>query len=386
MPAVLVLGDYRQTITVVRSLGRAGLRVILGSDDPESSTARSRHVAASECFHDGDQDRPPAGLESWLRTHRPAYVFPVGETQLRQVLAAPRLLALSTWVMPEAATVRRCLDKRVLFDLAPAIGMPIAPWLQWAGAQAWREAARRFGFPVVVKRKDSSSHLRDKKALTLGGEAELDSVLAEISASGDAQSFVLQKFADGVRHNCHFAADGARIVAYLQQEVLRTDEADGTGIGLEGVSVAPSPELRAYCERLLYRLGYSGIGCIQFLVDPATGAASFLELNPRLDSTAALACRLGYDFPRLAIEIAARTRPAPFKEPYPTGRHYHWLYGDLNAWRQGKIPLPVLVRSALRGYDLSLDWRDPAPGLHLLWRKLAEATRKRMHAPAPKHA
>src|SRR6185295_13898069 len=100
------------------------------------------------------------------------------------------------------------------------------------------------------------------------------------------------------------------------------------------------------------------------------GAASVLELNPRLDSTAALACRLGYDFPRLAIEIAARTRPAPFKEPYPTGRHYHWLYGDLNAWRQGKIPLPVLVRSALRGYDLSLDWRDPAPGLHLLWRKL----------------
>jgi predicted ATP-grasp superfamily ATP-dependent carboligase len=386
MPAVLVLGDYRQTITVARSLGRAGLRVILGSDDPDSSTARSRHVAACECFPGGDQDRPPPGLEGWLRSHRPEYVFPVGETQLRQVLAAPRLLALSTWVMPEPATVRRCLDKRVLFDLAPAIGMPMAPWLQWAGAQAWRDAARGFGFPVVVKRKDSSSHLREKKALILRSEAELESVLAEIAAGGDAESFVLQKFAPGVRHNCHFAADGGRIVAFLQQEVLRTDEADGTGIGLEGVTVAPSAELRACCERLLYRLGYSGIGCIQFLVDPASGAASFLELNPRLDSTAALACRLGYDFPLLAIEIAARTRPAPLIAPYPTGRRYHWLYGDLNAWRQGKVRLPVLARSALRGYDLSHDWRDPAPGLHLLWRRLIEAARKRLHAPAPKHA
>ena len=386
MPAVLVLGDYRQTITVVRSLGRAGLRVILGSDDPESSTARSRHVAAFECFNDGDQDRPPPGLESWLRTHRPEYVFPVGETQLRQVLAAPRLLALSTWVMPEPATVRRCLDKRVLFDLAPAIGVPMAPWLQWAGAQAWREAARGFGFPVVVKRKDSSSHLRDKKALILGSEAELDSVLAEIAAGGDAESFVLQKFAPGVRHNCHFAADGGRIVAFLQQEVLRTDEADGTGIGLEGVSVAPSAELRTYCERLLYRLGYSGIGCIQFLVDPVTGAASFLELNPRLDSTAALACKLGYDFPHLAIAIAARTRPEPLTTHYATGRHYHWLYGDLNAWHQGKIALPVLARSVVRGHDLSFDWRDPAPGLHLVWRKVVEAARRRLHAPAPKHA
>jgi glutathione synthase/RimK-type ligase-like ATP-grasp enzyme len=150
MPAVLVLGDYRQTITVVRSLGRAGLRVILGCDDRASSTARSRYVDSFECFGDGGAG---SSLESWLRANRPEFVFPVGETQLRQVLAAPQLLSLSTWVMPDAATVRRCLDKRQLFDLALPLGIPVAPWLQWSGMQAWREAAKRFGFPVVVKRK-----------------------------------------------------------------------------------------------------------------------------------------------------------------------------------------------------------------------------------------
>ena len=145
------------------------------------------------------------------------------------------------------------------------------------------------------------------------------------------------------------------------------------GIGLEGVSVAPSAELRAYCERILYRLGYSGIGCLQFLVDDASGATSLLELNPRLDSTAALACKLGYDFPRLAVEIAARSRPAPLTTPYAVGRHYHWMYGDLNAWRQGKIAFGVMARAALRGCDLTLDWRDPAPCVHLLWRKMVSA-------------
>jgi len=378
MPAVLVLGDYRQTITVVRSLGRAGFHVVLGSSDPESSTAHSRYVDAFERFADG------ASLEAWLRARRPAFVFPVGETQLRQVLGAPRLMSLSTWVMPEAATVHRCLDKRALFELAASLGIPVAPWIQWAGAQAWREAAQRFGFPVVVKRKDSSSHLRDKKALILADAAQLEAVLVEIAASGDAESFVLQRFAPGVRHNCHFAADGGRIVALLQQEVLRTDEADGTGIGLEGVSVEPNAELRAYCERLLYRLGYTGIGCIQFLVDTASRAISLLELNPRLDSTAALACRLGYDFPRLAVEIAARARPSPLTASYRTGRHYHWLYGDLNAWRQHKIGLTVLARAAIRGCDLTLDWRDPAPCLHLLWQKILRAARRRVHTPTLK--
>ena len=383
MPGVLVLGDYRQTLTVVRSLGRAGLRVTLGGDDPRSSTARSRHVADFECFADGGRDRPPSALEGWLRANRPQFVFPVGETQLRQVLAAPRLLSLSTWVMPDPSTVRRCLDKRALFELAPVLGIPVAPWLRWAGAQAWREAARGFGYPVVVKRKDSALHLRDKKALILHSPAELDEFLAESAGSADADALVLQKFVPGVRHNCHVAADGGRIVAFLQQKVLRTDEADGTGIGLEGVTVAPSPVLRAYCERILYRLGYSGVGCIQFLVDEASGDVSLLELNPRLDSTAALACRLGYDFPGLAVEIAARSRPAPLVSGYAAGRHYHWLYGDLNAWRQHKIGLPVLARAALRGIDLSLDWRDPAPGLHLLWRKLSQGARKRLLRARP---
>ena len=378
---VLVLGDYRQTLTVVRSLGRAGLRVVLGGDDPDSSTARSRHVAAFACFADGGRERPPSALEGWLREHRPQFVFPVGETQLRQVLAAPRLLALSTWVMPEPAVLRRCLDKRALFELAPVLGIPLAPWLRWAGAQAWRETAPRFGFPVVVKRKDSASHLRDKKALILRDSTELEELLAEAAAGADAESLVLQKFVAGARQNCHFAADGGRIVAFLQQEVLRTDEADGTGIGLEGVTVAPSPTLRAYCERLLYRLGYTGIGCVQFLVDAASGEESFLELNPRLDSTAALAVRVGYDFPRLAVEIASRARPAPLAGPYPTGRRYHWLYGDMSAWRQGKIGFAVMARAAARGCDLSLDWRDPAPGLHLLWRKLSQGARRRLHAP-----
>src|SRR3954467_14252872 len=42
--SVLVLGDYRQTVTVVRSLARAGYEVTLGTDDPRSSTAFSRYL------------------------------------------------------------------------------------------------------------------------------------------------------------------------------------------------------------------------------------------------------------------------------------------------------------------------------------------------------
>ncbi|HEX2198298.1 MAG TPA: hypothetical protein VHG88_06735, partial [Burkholderiales bacterium] len=72
---------------------------------------------------------------------------------------------------------------------------------------------------------------------------------------------------------------------------------------MHGVSVAPSAALRAYCERLTLGLRYTGIGCIQFLVDE-DGAVAFLEFNARMDSTAMLPYRLGYDFPLLALRLA----------------------------------------------------------------------------------
>ena len=55
-------------------------------------------------------------------------------------------------------------------------------------------------------------------------------------------------------------------------------------------------------------------------------------MNPRMDSTAALPYRLGYDYPRIAVEIAARNAPAPLTNVYRTGKHYHWLYGDTVSW------------------------------------------------------
>ena len=384
---VLVLGDYRQTVTAIRSLARAGYEVILGTDQPRSTTARSRYVSAVWTYDASCAKRFLDELEAYLKSERPDFVFVVGESQLRRLARdAGRFAPLAAWANAPFDVVARCFDKRAMYELTPALSIPTLPWRDFSDAEQWRQAAQEMGYPVVVKRKDSSAQVQERKALICASPDELDLFLADVRADPDPDSLVLQKFGAGKRHNCHVAADGGELVAYFQQKVIRTDELDDTGIGVAGVSVAPDPQLRDWCAALVKAVGYSGIGCIQFLVDPASGAASFLELNPRLDSTAALACRLGYDFPRLAVEIAARTHPAPLSTPYATGRHYHWVYGDLNAWRQGKVALPVLARSALRGCDLSFDWRDPLPGLHLFWRKFAEAARKRMHAPAPKHA
>jgi biotin carboxylase len=301
-------------------------------------------------------------------------------------------MPLAVWVMPDPATVLRCLDKREIYELTPTLGIPTAPWRKFTDFDDWSRAARKMGFPVVVKRKDSATALREKKAVILRSPAALESFLAELRSEPDPESLLLQKFADGDRHNCHIAADRGRIVAFFQQKVLRTDEPDGTGIGIEGASEAVSEDLRDYCERLVKALDYQGIGCIQFMVDESSGAVAFLEINPRMDSTATLPYRLGYDYPRIATEIAARRAPAPLTTPYRIGKSYHWLYGDALNWyacrKQRRQSLNELAHWALKmcwrsltAYHLTWDARDPMPTLHRFTKKFLESTFKRASLP-----
>jgi predicted ATP-grasp superfamily ATP-dependent carboligase len=388
---VLVLGDYRQTVTIVRSLARGGFRIALGTDQWRSSTALSRYVSDVRVFDESNRDRFLDQLEAYLRHEKPDYVFPVGENQARCIVcAAERFMPLATWVMPDPATVLRCFDKRALYELTPTLGIPTAPWREYTDCEDWSRAARDMGFPVVVKRKDSSAPIKLKKAIILRTPAEFDSLVGELRSDPDPQSLLLQKFASGERHNCHIAADRGRIVAFFQQKVLRTDEFDGTGIGVEGVSVPISPELRTYCERLIEALDYDGVGCIQFMVDEHSASVAFLEFNPRMDSTAALPYRLGYDYPRIAVEIAARHAPAALTTAYRTGKRYHWLYGDALAWlaccRHGRQSgaerldwaLRMLWSTLTSHHHLTWDARDPVPTLHQYWKKLSEVILKRL--------
>jgi biotin carboxylase len=264
------------------------------------------------------------------------------------------------------------------------------------------------GFPVVVKRKDSAGYVLERKAAIYRNADEFDSFLAVLPRETDPGSLVLQKFAPGLRHNCHIAAADGRLVAYFQQKVLRTDESDETGIGVAGVSVAPCPELRRHCEALTLALRYTGIGCIQFLVDETSGQAAFLEFNARMDSTAALPYRMGLDYPLLALRLAdyrraraagrtdaERLLPAPQPQTYPSGTTYHWLLGDVSRFiaelRSGRADAVALIERAfsmvwlsLRSYHLTFDWRDPLPTLHMFWRKyLRNPLRRRLPVARP---
>ncbi len=391
---ILILGTYQQTIAVIRSLGRAGFQLVVGCSHGHGRvfTQYSRYTTET-WLHPDMEDNEPDFIEALAAflNERPdvGFVFPVWELQVTSLMHhLDRLPRDRVLVMAEPDVVKACLDKFHLGKLAAVFGIPHTPPLRVTSHAELLTAAQSTGYPCVVKNNDSSASVSGKKALIAESPAEL---LKWIPSWPERNgSLIVQRFARGFRHNCHFIADEGRLLAYFEQRVLRTDRTDGTGSGVDTASCSPTEMLREYSAVLIRELNYSGAGCVQFLVDDHDGGVNLLELNPRLDATCALPLHCGYDFPRMALLYAAYRHgvlsdPCCHDSPYPAGKRGVGLYTDLNGllrdvqagdtnWRQSLIRLCRAAKLPFRGgKDYIWSWTDPLPGIFLFIQLSARA-------------
>src|SRR4051812_27817712 len=105
--SILVLGNYRQTLVVLRSLTRAGYRTIIGSDAKHVFTQYSR--ATAEVWRHQDPQREAEFLDALCAflAQRPdvRWIFPIGEDQVRFCIRHRTLLAPHAMpVMADAAS------------------------------------------------------------------------------------------------------------------------------------------------------------------------------------------------------------------------------------------------------------------------------------------
>jgi predicted ATP-grasp superfamily ATP-dependent carboligase len=386
---IVVLGTYRQSITVVRSLARAGFEVVVWREgDQKAYTEYSRYTRETWQWEENHGTRTEAGFLDTLigyliQEQHPPLIFPIGEDYLdRLARHAPRLTMHCTLVMPPPHTVFACLNKSRMYHLAGQLGIPLAATQTVSTEEQAMAAAASTGFPVLIKPIDSL------RAFPAGKKAIICMIPEDLikffrARTGLPDAVILQKFKHGSRHNCEFSAKNGHLESYFESRVLRTDRLDGTGFGVEVVSVEPTLPLRRHCEALAKGLNYSGVGTAQFLVEQITGEMNFLELNPRLDANCALSYRCGQDFPRLALECTIGpftndTGQATSRDSYPLNKHVYWMFGDLQGclqatrWKEvSRAAWLTWVLRALRAlrranYLTTWAWNDPLPMLAFL--------------------
>ncbi len=375
-PVVLVIGDYRQTLAVVRALAAHGCSVVAGVADTGPSHVRWSRYPDARWIHPvvGEEFLEPF-LEA-LDRFRPDVVFPVGDREIAWIARHRDRLPDVALAAADPEITDECQDKVALMQRAADLGVPHSPFRVVGSLEQLTARAEELGYPVFVKPHDPLLRLHGEKGIAAESAAALNIRFSEWPEGH--RLLIVQRLADGPRHNVYFAARRGEVLGAVQVAIDRTDRLDGTGLAVDGVVVDLAPALASATETLAGALGYTGVGCTQFLVGDR--GISFLELNPRLGANYAVAHHAGLDLAAIAVDLAL-DREIESHE-LRTGIRYAWTLGDVEglkeAVRDRRAPvgrtlrwIADILRTAWRA-DAHVTWRsdDPAPTLVLAYRSL----------------
>ena len=397
------LGGSQGDLGVVRTLGRAGVRVVLISEGEGGASAHSRFVSEHHRIASfADTPAVLAVLERIARANASVgqpVLFPTADPDLQFVTQHRELLAgCFRFVSPPPAIVAQCLDKSRFLDFARAHGFPIpATWCPASAAEV-DEIGRAARFPLILKpafppswsREPLATLVQQKKALTVQTPRELADWYRQIAAT-DPQ-LVVQDFVPGRDdrlYSLHVYMDqDARPLAWFTGRKLRTYPTyAGIGCFVESVVV---PELVEQGLAMLRRARYTGLALLQFKRDDRDGGFKLLEINPRSSSWNLLAQACGVNLPKVAY-LDALGEPASAPPAQREGVKYLFFDHDLRAFfdyrRHGDITVWQWIAS-LRGpktYQLfAAD--DLGPFLQDLRAKLARVARRVRRGPSVSRA
>ena len=300
--------DYAGTQACL-ALKEEGYEVVLVNSNP--ATIMTDTTIADKVYME------PLTLEYMakiLRYERPDAILPGigGQTGLnlamqlekKGVLRECRVELLGT----SSESIERAEDREMFKELCQSIGEPTIPSEITYNLQEAREAARRIGYPVVLR-----------PAFTLGGTgggfANNEEELAEIGLNAFKLSPVHQVLIEkSVKGYKEIEFEVMRDASDCAITICGMENIDPVGVHTgDSVVVAPILTLNDHdlkmlndsAIKLIRELKIEG-GCnVQFALNPKTSEYYLIEVNPRVSRSSALASKAsGYPIARVTAKIA----------------------------------------------------------------------------------
>ena len=306
---VLVLGHgERAFLSVIRSLGRAGLNVHVAMCAPNDLALKSRYVCN---YHDVPAYQ--AGDDSWVD----AMEAILDQTTFQLVIPCDDQAVIPLQVYRERLS-RRCklyvlsdvafetaFSKIKSFELADKLGIS-QPRTAILSPNDDCRAASDFSLPIIVKPPSSftSQDLSAKRGVVrCRTKEELSDKLQDIGNWGGA--LVQENFIGtgvGVELLVH---RGEVLVAFQHIRVHEPLEGGGSSYRR---SAPLHPELLAASQSMMKELAYTGVAMVEFKVNFDTGRWVFVEINGRFWGSLPLAVAAGVDFPLYLYEMLVHDR------------------------------------------------------------------------------
>ena len=357
-------GLWRKTLAAVRSLGRRGIRVVVGERTRLAPALWSRYAARRVVYPSARYrtEQFIARLCAVVERERVGVVLPMEEETLLRVLRRREALGNHVAIpVADPETIERLRDKAQLFQLADSLGVAMPKTYYPESRADVERIAREAAFPLVVKPRVSTGAVGRRYVYAARDLAAAWSEVDERFAKPIVQDYI----PDG---GGAFGASvlvgprGERLASFVHKR-LREYPVSG-GASTLRVSVR-DPEMVEITFRLLEAVAWRGVAMAEFRRDPRDGRPKLIELNPRFWGSLNLAIQSGVDFPYLLYRMARGESIEPVHE-YREGVVGRWLLqGDLlhyltNPNRRRMDPSFWRFRGPDWHYDI-VSWNDPLP-------------------------
>jgi D-aspartate ligase len=335
VPAAVVDVGWVNGLAAVRSLGRAGVRVLAVDHRPSALGFRSRYA---EPVLSPDPFTDEHGFVNCLRALGEVVVFPTHDDSLNAIARYAGDLPVLT-PFPDWSLLERLQSKRAQLEQAAAAGLDIP-------------TPDPGSFPVIVKPDRSVEFKRRyrRQAFRCETQAELDDALAKTEEFGPIVQDLIPGGDDALYTvGSYLDADGAALGVFCGRKLRQTPPGIGTCRVGEAVWVQ---EVVDAALTLLRSFGYRGVSQVEFKRDPRDGRYKLMEINARLWQWHGLAAACGIDLPLIAYrDLTGDSLP----DAHMNGHGKRWAITLL----PGESPAPQ--RPPYVDAVFALD--DPKPGL-----------------------
>ncbi len=339
-------GGSRTALGVVRSLGRLGIPIMVGSNDPLGRSGFSRYATRRFTY-------PPAKAEleathqviiDHVRAWRPDVLMPIYDEGWFVVYAFFEEYARLTTIVPcpNRNLSENVADKGRLAEYAEQHGVPIPKTFQPRSRDEAMALRDQLPYPVLLKPRKSVAGIGIR---CVNKGEELNWALTQTKDIP-----LIQERIDGEDLELTILCLRGKAIAGSAYKSLRNAPLPfGPPVACRSIK---NEALMHTGIDFLKKLQYHGVAHLDFRMDHRDGQPKLLEFNPRLAGTNEISTRTGIDFALMLYRLAIGERVKPCFS-YETGREFRWL-GELRHLIQTPYKCQT-VRELLRWHRVNTE-------------------------------